>query len=66
MPFIQRLLSPVAEVREREGTTALMMFAYSSNGLSHCKEEDTPRPHLEATIRAYLRLVQKTIAYVGG
>ena len=29
MPFIQRLLSPVAEVRERESTTALMMFAYS-------------------------------------
>jgi N-carbamoyl-L-amino-acid hydrolase len=24
----------------------VMMFAYSSNGLSHCKEEDTPRPHL--------------------
>src|SRR3954469_12593084 len=42
----------------------VMMFAYSSNGLSHCKEEDTPRPHLEATIRAYLRLVQKTIAHV--
>ena len=35
----------------------VMMFAYSSNGLSHCKEEDTPAPHLEATIRAYLRLV---------
>jgi hydantoinase/carbamoylase family amidase len=42
----------------------VMMFAYSSNGLSHCKEEDTPRPHLETTIRAYLRLVDKTIAYV--
>jgi N-carbamoyl-L-amino-acid hydrolase len=42
----------------------VMMFAYSSNGLSHCKEEDTPGPHLEATIRAYLRLVQKTIAHV--
>jgi len=42
----------------------VMMFAYSSNGLSHCKEEDTPIPHLEKTIRAYLRLVQKTIAYV--
>jgi N-carbamoyl-L-amino-acid hydrolase len=42
----------------------VMMFAYSSNGLSHCKEEDTPAPHLEATIRAYLRLVQKTIAHV--
>ncbi|HXI29351.1 MAG TPA: hypothetical protein VNG89_13025, partial [Vicinamibacterales bacterium] len=42
----------------------VMMFAYSSNGLSHCKEEDTPGPHLETTIRAYLRLVEKTIAYV--
>jgi allantoate deiminase len=42
----------------------VMMFAYSSNGLSHCKEEDTPGPHLEKTIRAYLRLVRKTIAHV--
>ncbi|HJZ75758.1 MAG TPA: Zn-dependent hydrolase [Vicinamibacterales bacterium] len=42
----------------------VMMFAYSSNGLSHCKEEDTPVPHLEKTIRAYLRLVEKTIAHV--
>ena len=42
----------------------VMMFAYSSNGLSHCKEEDTPTPHLETTIRAYLRLVQKTIDHV--
>ena len=31
----------------------VMMFAYSSNGLSHCKEEDTPEPYLEKTIRAY-------------
>ena len=42
----------------------VMMFACSSNGLSHCKEEDTPIPHLEKTIRAYLRLVQKTVAHV--
>ena len=42
----------------------VMMFACSSNGLSHCKEEDTPRPQLETTIRAYLRLVEKTIAHV--
>jgi allantoate deiminase len=42
----------------------VMMFAYSSNGLSHCKEEDTPTAHLETTIRAYLRLVEKTIAHV--
>jgi N-carbamoyl-L-amino-acid hydrolase len=42
----------------------VMMFAYSSNGLSHCKEEDTPEPHLEKTIRAFLRLVEKTVAHV--
>jgi N-carbamoyl-L-amino-acid hydrolase len=42
----------------------VMMFAYSSNGLSHCKEEDTPIPHLETTIRAYLRLVKKTVEHV--
>ena len=42
----------------------VMMFAYSSNGLSHCKEEDTPEPHLEKTIGAYLRLVQKTVDHV--
>ena len=43
---------------------AVMMFAYSSRGLSHCKEEDTPEPYLEQTIDAYLRLVDKTIAWV--
>ena len=42
----------------------VMMFAYSSNGLSHCKEEDTPAEHLEKTIRAFLRLVQKTVRHV--
>jgi N-carbamoyl-L-amino-acid hydrolase len=42
----------------------VMMFAYSSNGLSHCKEEDTPEPHLEKTIDAFLALVDKTIAHV--
>jgi allantoate deiminase len=42
----------------------IMMFAYSSKGLSHCKEEDTPASHLETTIRAYLRLVDKTVAHV--
>jgi allantoate deiminase len=42
----------------------VMMFAYSANGLSHCKEEDTPVPYLEKTISAYLKLVQKTVAHV--
>ncbi len=44
----------------------VMMFTYSSRGLSHCKEEDTPEEHLDKSIRAYLRLVDKTIAYVAG
>ena len=43
---------------------AVMMFSSSSNGLSHCKEEDTPEPHLEQTIEAFLRLVEKTVATV--
>ena len=43
---------------------AVMMFAYSSKGLSHCKEEDTPEPYLEQTINAFLRLVEKTVAAV--
>jgi hypothetical protein len=36
----------------------------SSNGLSHCKEEDTPETDLEATIEAFQRLVEKTVAMV--
>jgi N-carbamoyl-L-amino-acid hydrolase len=43
---------------------AVMMFAKSTNGLSHCKEEDTPEADLEATIDAFQRLVDKTIAAV--
>ena len=42
----------------------VMMFACSSNGLSHCREEDTPELQLEQTIRAYLRLVGKVVAHV--
>jgi N-carbamoyl-L-amino-acid hydrolase len=42
----------------------VMMFASSSNGLSHCKEEDTLEPHLEQTIRAFQLLVDKTVAHV--
>jgi N-carbamoyl-L-amino-acid hydrolase len=43
---------------------AVMMFASSSRGLSHCREEDTPEPHLEQAIEAFQRLVDKTIARV--
>jgi N-carbamoyl-L-amino-acid hydrolase len=41
-----------------------MMFVYSSRGLSHCKEEDTPEPHLEKSIEAFLRLIEKTVQTV--
>src|SRR5947207_1682774 len=43
---------------------AVMMFTYSARGLSHCKEEDTPIAHLEPSIRAFLLLVDKTVAHV--
>jgi len=39
----------------------VMMFAYSSRGLSHCKEEDTPLPYLDATIRAFILMADKVI-----
>ena len=39
----------------------VMMFACSSNGLSHCKEEDTPEPQLLETIEAFLKLVDKVV-----
>jgi hydantoinase/carbamoylase family amidase len=42
----------------------VMMFTYSSKGLSHCKEEDTPEEHLERAIRAFFLLVDKTVAHV--
>jgi N-carbamoyl-L-amino-acid hydrolase len=42
----------------------VMMFAHSSNGLSHCREEDTPEPYLEQTIDAFLSLVRKTVTAV--
>jgi N-carbamoyl-L-amino-acid hydrolase len=42
----------------------VMLFAASPNGLSHCREEDTPDDILEQAIRAYVRLVGKTIERV--
>ena len=57
---------PVHDATEMAGLMpAVMLFAASPNGLSHCREEDTPDNVLEQAIRAYLRLVGKTIDYVG-
>jgi N-carbamoyl-L-amino-acid hydrolase len=40
---------------------AVMMFAYSSRGLSHCKEEDTPEPYLAQAIDAFLNLIERVV-----
>jgi len=39
----------------------VMVFAQSSPGISHCKEEDTPRPALDKAIRAFHLLVDRTV-----
>jgi N-carbamoyl-L-amino-acid hydrolase len=44
----------------------VMLFASSSGGLSHCKEEDTPEAHLTQAVRAFLRLADRAVCHVGG
>jgi hydantoinase/carbamoylase family amidase len=39
-----------------------MMFAQSSPGVSHTRIEDTPRPALDKSIRAFLIAVDRTVA----
>jgi allantoate deiminase len=41
-----------------------MVFAQSSPGVSHTKIEDTPRPALEKSIRAFLLTVDKTVEHL--
>jgi hypothetical protein len=41
---------------------AVMLFACSPNGLSHCREEDTPEAQLEIAIGAFLDLVDRVLA----
>lgn len=40
---------------------SIMLFAMSSKGLSHCKQEDTPEQDLEVAGRAFLRLADKVL-----
>jgi N-carbamoyl-L-amino-acid hydrolase len=42
----------------------VMIFAQSSPGISHCKEEDTPIPHLDKSIRSFLTLAERTVEHV--
>jgi N-carbamoyl-L-amino-acid hydrolase len=40
-----------------------MVFAQSSPGISHTRIEDTPRPALDQSIRAFLRTVDRTLEH---
>jgi N-carbamoyl-L-amino-acid hydrolase len=53
-------LHDAAEVA-RAGVPAVMMFVQSLKGLSHHREEDTRREHLEMAVRAFYALAEKTM-----
>lgn len=56
---------PLHDAAEMAGIMpTVMVFAQSSPGISHTRLEDTPIPHLDKSIRAFLRLVEKTVAHV--
>jgi len=56
---------PLHDAAEMAGIMpTVMVFAQSSPGISHTRFEDTPIPHLDKSIRAFLRLVEKTIDHV--
>jgi N-carbamoyl-L-amino-acid hydrolase len=54
-------LHDAAEVA-RAGISTVMLFVQSLRGLSHTKLEDTKEEHLELSVQALDRLVQKTLA----
>jgi N-carbamoyl-L-amino-acid hydrolase len=57
-------LHDAAEVA-RAGVPTVMMFVQSLHGISHNKIEDTKEEHLELCVRAFDRLAEKAIAWVG-
>lgn len=48
----------------RAGIPTVMIFAQSLRGLSHAKEEDTREEHIEQSVLALDRLVDRAIAWV--
>jgi N-carbamoyl-L-amino-acid hydrolase len=56
-------LHDAAEVA-RLGVPTVMMFVQSLNGLSHNAAEDTKREHLEQAVEAFVRLSEKTMAWI--
>jgi N-carbamoyl-L-amino-acid hydrolase len=56
---------PVHDATEMAGLMpTVMLFAASPNGLSHCREEDSPDDVLEQAVRAYVRLVDKALKFI--
>jgi N-carbamoyl-L-amino-acid hydrolase len=58
-------LHDAAEVA-RAGVPTVMMFTQSLHGISHNKIEDTREEHLEAAVRAFDKLADKTMGWLGG
>jgi N-carbamoyl-L-amino-acid hydrolase len=56
-------LHDAAEVA-RAGIPTVMVFVQSLRGLSHAKEEDTGPEHLELSVRALARTVQRTMDWI--
>jgi N-carbamoyl-L-amino-acid hydrolase len=56
-------LHDAAEVA-RLGVATVMMFVQSLDGLSHNAAEDTKREHLEQAVEAFVRLSEKTMAWI--
>ncbi|MBM4357557.1 MAG: Zn-dependent hydrolase [Deltaproteobacteria bacterium] len=58
---------PLHDAAEMAGIMpTVMVFAQSSPGISHTRLEDTPIPHLDKSVKAFLRLVERTVAHVAG
>jgi len=57
-------LHDAAEVA-RAGVPTIMMFVQSLNGISHNKIEDTKADHLEMAVKAFDKLADKTMRWIG-
>jgi N-carbamoyl-L-amino-acid hydrolase len=58
---------PLHDAAEMAGLMpTVMVFAQSSPGISHTRLEDTPEDCLDQSIRAFLGLVERTVAHVHG
>jgi N-carbamoyl-L-amino-acid hydrolase len=56
---------PLHDAAEMAGLMpTVMVFAQSSPGISHTRLEDTPEDCLDQSIRAFLRLVERSVEHV--